>query len=50
VFLSKIKMRNLHILQKYTGILELIKENNDAIASACFDEFGHIILIYTIKH
>ena len=43
-------MRNLHILQKYTGIFELIKQNNDAIASTCFDEFGHIILIYTNKH
>lgn len=43
-------MRNLHILQKYTGILELIKEKNDTIASACFDEFGHLIFIYTNKH
>ena len=44
-------MRNLEILTKFTGKFSEVNEaKEDTVATACLDEFGHLIFVYTIGH
>ena len=44
-------MRNLEILSKFTGGFEHVNGGGeDTVATACIDEFGHFLFVYTIGH
>lgn len=44
-------MRNLEILSKFTGrFSEANADSEDTVATACIDEFGHLLFVYTIGH
>ena len=44
-------MRNLEILTKFTASFDEVNElQEDTVATACLDEFGHLIFVYTIGH
>ena len=42
-------MRNINILTKFTGQFDKVGAD-DTVASACLDEFGHLIFVYTLNH
>lgn len=43
-------MRNLHILQKFSLEFASYLSGSDTVASACMDEFGHLLFLYTMEH
>lgn len=44
-------MRNLEILSKFSGRFpEVNADKEDTVASACVDEFGHLLFVYTVGH
>ena len=43
-------MRNLHILQKFSIDFASFLSESDTVASACMDEFGHLLFLYTMGH
>lgn len=42
-------MRNINILSKFTGVFEHVN-SEDTVATACLDDFGHLVFVYTLGH
>lgn len=43
-------MRNLSILTKFTSGFPDLMEEDDMVSAVCFDEFSHLLFVYTQNH